>query len=347
MELIDRIGELVGEPSQEKRDTDSEIATPKSSDLAPTVVKDQIVDRQLDVIEGSVINITRDLGKAEDVDVPVLVNYMDKIKSLEGKLEGLEERILSLEEFGGRLERANRIESTLFDLRVKITRLMEEAKKVPTPKVVETPFMAGVSLPRIEIPTFDGNILNWRLFWEQFQAAVHDKPHLGEIDKLTYLRDAVKGGPARNVIQGLTQTVESYKEAIECLKARYDRPRITHREHVRSILQAPVMKSNNGRELRKLYDLCNQHTRAIKASEHYDLDTFLTVVMELKLDEVSRLKWMEFTNECHTTPTQDEMLKFLDLQARHFESISSERKPQTTFHKSYAATEEETCAVCH
>ena len=101
--------------------------------------------------------------------------------------------------------------------------------------------MASVSLPRIEIPTFDGNILNWKLFLEQFQSAIHDKPHLGEIDNLTYLRDAVKGGPARNVIQGLTQTVESYKEAIECLRARYDRPRIAHREHVRSILQAPVI----------------------------------------------------------------------------------------------------------
>ena len=100
--------------------------------------------------------------------------------------------------------------------------------------MVETPLMAGVSLLRIEIPPFDGNILKWRLFWEQFQVAVHDKPHLREIDKLTYLRDAVKGGPARNVIQGLTQTADSYQEAIECLKARYDRPRITYREHVQA-----------------------------------------------------------------------------------------------------------------
>ena len=78
--------------------------------------------------------------------------------------------------------------------------------------------MAGVNLPRIEIPTFDGNILNWRLFWEQFQAAVHDKPQLGEVDKLTYLRNALKDGPAKSVIQGITQMAESYQEAIRCLK---------------------------------------------------------------------------------------------------------------------------------
>ena len=179
------------------------------------------------------------------------------------------------------------------------------------------------------------------MFWERFEAAVHDKPHIGDVDKLTYLRDAIKGGRGRNVIQGLTQTAESQQEAIECLKARYDLPRITHREHVRNNLQAPVLIPHSGRELRKFYDLCNQHIRARKASELYDLDTFLTVVMELKLDKASRLKRLEYTNESQTTPTQDEILKFLDLQPRHCESMSSLRKPPTTFHNSYAVTVKE------
>ena len=207
--------------------------------------------------------------------------------------------------------------------------------------------MTGVNLPRIEIPTFDGNILNWRLFWEQFQAAVHDKPQLEEVDKLTYLRDALKDGPARNVIKGLTQTAESYQEAVRCLKDRYDRPRLTHREHVRNILHAPSLKAHNGRELRKLYDTCNQHIRAIKAFEAYDIDTFLTVVMELKLDEVTKLRWMEYSNDSKTTPPHSELLKILDLQAQHFEeSGPCERKQHTTAHKSYAASVEDECVVC-
>ena len=136
--------------------------------------------------------------------------------------------------------------------------------------------MAGINLPRIEIPTFNGNILNWRLFWEQFQAAIHDKPQLGEVDKLTYLQDALKDGPARSVIQGLTQTAESYQEAIRCLKDHYDRPRLTHRDHVRSILQAPSLKAHNGREVCKLYDICTQHIRATKASGTCDIDTMVS-----------------------------------------------------------------------
>ena len=208
--------------------------------------------------------------------------------------------------------------------------------------------MEGVNLPRIAIPTFDGSILNWRPFWDQFQAAVHDKPYLAEIDKLTYLRDALKGGPAMYVIEGLAQTAESYGQAVKCLHDRYDRPRVIYHEHVRSILQAPIMKGNNGKELRKLYDTCYQHIRAIQMSDQFDLDTFLTIALELKLDEATRLKWMESSNDSQKTPPFHKLLEFLDRQARHFESVTSERKSQMTAHRSYAATvdREEACVAC-
>ena len=49
MELIDRIGELIGETSQKKTDSDSDIATSQPSNLAQAMLKDRIVDRQLDL----------------------------------------------------------------------------------------------------------------------------------------------------------------------------------------------------------------------------------------------------------------------------------------------------------
>ena len=91
-----------------------------------------------------------------------------------------------------------------------VSRRMEEmSKKEPTSDKFGLPAMAGVNLQWIDIRNFDGNILNWCLFWEQFQAAVHDKPQLEKVEKLTYLRDVLKDGPARNVIKGLTQRAES------------------------------------------------------------------------------------------------------------------------------------------
>ena len=114
------------------------------------------------------------------------------------------------------------------------------------------PTMDGVNLQRIEIPTFEGNILNQQPYWDQFQVAIHEEPHFGDVEKLTYLWDALKGGPAMYAIQGLTQTAESYGEANKCLRDCFDFPSVTHHEQVRSILQAPIRKAKNRRELRKL-----------------------------------------------------------------------------------------------
>ena len=48
------------------------------------------------------------------------------------------------------------------------------------------------------------------------------------------------------------------------------------------------------------------------------------------MNEVMRLKWMEYSNDSQTTPLYFELLKFLDMQDRHFESVTSERKLQMT-----------------
>ena len=80
----------------------------------------------------------------------------------------LKRKILSLNDYAGRSERASHIEYTLSKLRVTIYRVMEKEEKESYPKVVDMPIMDRVNLPRIEVPKFDGSILNWRRFWEQF-----------------------------------------------------------------------------------------------------------------------------------------------------------------------------------
>lgn len=56
----------------------------------------------------------------------------------------------------------------------------------------------GVKLPKLDVPTFNGNILNWRSFWEQFSVSVHSRTALSDAEKLVYLRHAVKDGSAKH-----------------------------------------------------------------------------------------------------------------------------------------------------
>ena len=89
--------------------------------------------------------------------------------------------------------------------------------------------MTSVKLPRIEIPTFDGNLLHWSKFWEQFDIAVHPKINLAEAEKLVYLQQALKGGSAKQAIEGPFKFWRSlYRSHIACLKDRYCHPRLIH-----------------------------------------------------------------------------------------------------------------------
>lgn len=130
--------------------------------------------------------------------------------------------LLSQCDVGERMRKASKIKGNLLDLRVAISCLMERMKKEPTLETIAMPMIGGVNLPRIEVPMFDGTILNCWLLWEQFQATVHDKPHLGDVD---------------------TDDRELWRSH-ECLKDCYDHPRVTHHQHVQSILQAFIMKEH-------------------------------------------------------------------------------------------------------
>ena len=146
------------------------------------------------------------------------------------------------------------LEKTVFDLSLQIKRLLQPVSHIPetesSTKVAES---NGVKLPKLEVPKFDGHILNWQSFWEQFCVSVHDRSAISDTEKLVYLQQSLKDGAAKGAIEGLSRSGDQYVEAVECLKNHYNRPRLIHQTHVKIILEAPSVKEGNGRELRKLH----------------------------------------------------------------------------------------------
>ena len=187
----------------------------------------------------------------------------------------------------------------------------------------------GVRLPKLDVPTFSGDILNWQTFWEQFCVSVHDRSHLSNAEKLVYLRQAVKDGSARRTIEGLSRSGEHYQEAVECLAARYDRPRLIHQTHVRKIIETPSLKDGSGKELRRFHDTMQQHIRALKAMGHEPPGPFLTSLLELKLDVDTTFEWQKHTQGSRDTPEYQELLDFVNLRAQASETSLPEsgRKP--------------------
>ena len=64
--------------------------------------------------------------------------------------------------------------------------------------------LSGTKLPKVSISTFDGKVLSWKSFCQEFDGTIYSKAGLNETDKSTYFQDALKDGPARFVIEGFT-----------------------------------------------------------------------------------------------------------------------------------------------
>ena len=60
-------------------------------------------------------------------------------------------------------------------------------------------------LPKLKIKKFDGKIINWRTFWDQFQSSVDSQENITNINKFGYLRNLLCDS-ARETISGLTVT---------------------------------------------------------------------------------------------------------------------------------------------
>ena len=94
-----------------------------------------------------------------------------------------------------------------------------------------------------------------------------------------YLQHILKDGPAKFVIQQLTQTSASYKEAIKYLKERDNWPWLIHKEHVCNIVDAVPVKNSSHKEFCCLCHAAIQHYRVLKVANNDSFDTVLTVIL--------------------------------------------------------------------
>lgn len=213
---------------------------PKSSGSRVIYRRFRHLKRALSSIEEAI-----DRPALDPTDICLLRQYEESLGDLKRELGDARSSLYSLDivdddEICGLLAS---VEDSMFGCSLKLKKLVEKGKKLLSSESHSN----GVKLPKLEVPVFDGDILQWKTFWEQFSVSVHDRPNLSNSEKLVYLQQALKGGSAKQAIEGLSKSGDNYKEAIKCLQARYDRPRLIHQTHVKKILDTPPLKDGSGR----------------------------------------------------------------------------------------------------
>ena len=179
------------------------------------------------------------------------------------------------------------LDDAIFDTLLRLHKLLRQSHNNPNPSHDGK----EVKLPKIDVSKFDGNLLKWRTFWEQFKVSIHERDNLSDAEKLVYPRHSLSEGSAKHVIKGLSRTGQCYQNAIECLCFRYNRPRIIHQTRVCMIMDAKPLTDGSGKKLRQLHDTVQQHLRAFKAMDYEPSGPFVTSILELKLDADTMFEW--------------------------------------------------------
>ncbi|KRY25402.1 hypothetical protein T03_14465, partial [Trichinella britovi] len=92
-----------------------------------------------------------------------------------------------------------------------------------------------VKPPRAPLPKFDGDILQFKSFWDQFESSIHQQEGLNDITKLLHLRSCLSGS-ALKAIEGVTICAENYPEVVQTLKTRFYRIPDVVESHVLSVM---------------------------------------------------------------------------------------------------------------
>ncbi|KRX59700.1 hypothetical protein T09_13024 [Trichinella sp. T9] len=101
-------------------------------------------------------------------------------------------------------------------------------------------------------------------FWDQFEASVHSRTDLNDIEKFMCLRSNLKG-PALDVISGFSITATNYLEAVKTLRERFDRADLIIQHHIIQIADIKKVTESPAPGLRRQYDKIMLHLRALRA----------------------------------------------------------------------------------
>ncbi|KRX51525.1 hypothetical protein T09_6079, partial [Trichinella sp. T9] len=192
---------------------------------------------------------------------------------------------------------------------------------------------------RVLLPKFNGDIQQFKSFWDQFESSIHQQEGLNDITKLLHFRSCLSGS-ALKAIEGVTICAENYPEVVQTLKTRCYRIPDVVESHVLSVMNVKACSNEGAGELTRLHDDLNRHFLELKAlgkDVNCGLSGFHVILPKLKrkLPSGTVTEWKTFIkdkkdDEIHS----DVFLAFLLEQARIKDTdIGSRTKTPTKGHQ--------------
>uniref|UniRef100_A0A914MDV1 Integrase catalytic domain-containing protein n=1 Tax=Meloidogyne incognita TaxID=6306 RepID=A0A914MDV1_MELIC len=123
----------------------------------------------------------------------------------------------------------------------ELTAILPGNNSSTPPPTATTASTSLAHLPRMALPQFAGNCVEFPSFWSSFQAAVGDLPNISDSVKLSYLKSCLRSAPLA-VIESFPLVDQSYPQAVDLLKQKYENPTEISRSLCQSLKQLPTVR---------------------------------------------------------------------------------------------------------
>ena len=137
----------------------------------------------------------------------------------------------------------------------------------PGPSAAATPSSGSLTtkLPKLTLPSFSGEYTQWVSFWDQLTTLVDSKRDTTNVEKLSYVKQALKGDAAQ-IVSSLLVTDTNNDIAKRKLEERYNNKRSIVKAHLAAIHALPATKKEDtfmDRRSRALESSGEQHEASV------------------------------------------------------------------------------------
>lgn len=118
-------------------------------------------------------------------------------------------------------------------------------------------------LPKLDLPTFEGDVLEWQSFWDSYESAIHTNQSLSDVQRFTYLKSLLKY-EALQTVSGFAITNTNYGKAVTLLHERYGQKHKIIQTYMQALLDLPA-PVNTISSLRSFYDKTEIYIRGLES----------------------------------------------------------------------------------
>lgn len=203
-------------------------------------------------------------------------------------------------DLGTKIEELTTLQIKAEDLLVEIDTCYSLRRYDPVVAPNPIPYQSvNARLPKLEMTRFDGNILRWHEFWDQFSSAIESRDKMSDVDKLSYLCSLIEGD-AKRAIEGLDITNANYKIAVDRLTERFGKKGSLVDSHYAALQRMPKSTSDV-HHCRRTLDEIDRHLRTLQSlGEDIEHKQLRATILDKFPDETMFDLRMAMTSDDHS-----------------------------------------------